>query len=344
MTDNIPVAFFSYSRSDSEFVLKLGQDLKAAATTVWLDQLDIDPGRRWDDAIQDALSRCQRMLVVLSPASVESTNVMDEVSYALEEKKLVIPVLYRDCTIPFRLRRVQHIDFRSDYQSGLNHLLTVLRAAESQGPVETLPKATAVAAGAAPSGLPQEREEAGHLEPSEAPRPSAQSSEDTSQLREDHKGGIWSSPKKFWLIAAVAIIGLGAWGVSHFNFSKPADTAPSTEAAPGTLPNVPRGPRSLAGIWVNENASPNITRMEVEHKGDEVTVHAWAKCNPSDCDWGTAKGLASGKSVSITWNQGPVSRTCTMQREAARLHVVEDSDYRDGRRPQHLEEFFVKSQ
>jgi TIR domain len=127
VTEKMPLAFFSYSRSDSDFVLKLGRDLKANDALVWLDQLDIDPGRRWDDAIQEALSECQRLLVVLSPASVESTNVMDEVSYALEEKKLVIPVLYRDCTIPFRLRRVQYIDFRNNYQSGLSHLLTVLR-------------------------------------------------------------------------------------------------------------------------------------------------------------------------------------------------------------------------
>jgi hypothetical protein len=51
---------------------------------------------------------------------------MDEVSYALEAKKLVIPILYRECTIPFRLRRLQYIDFRNDYQSGLSHLLKVL--------------------------------------------------------------------------------------------------------------------------------------------------------------------------------------------------------------------------
>jgi hypothetical protein len=127
VTEKMALAFFSYSRNDSDFVLKLCQDLKANDALVWLDQLDIDPGRRWDEAIQEALSECLRLLVVLSPASVESTHVMDEVSYALEKKKLVIPVLYRDCTIPFRLRRVKYIDFRSNYQSGLSHLLMVLR-------------------------------------------------------------------------------------------------------------------------------------------------------------------------------------------------------------------------
>jgi TPR repeat protein len=124
----VPAAFFSYSREDSEFVLHVARDLKAAQADVWLDQMDIVPGQRWDDAVERALADCPRMLVVLSPAAVHSTNVMDEVSFALEEGKTVIPILYRDCGIPFRLRRVQYIDFRRDYEHGLTELLKILAA------------------------------------------------------------------------------------------------------------------------------------------------------------------------------------------------------------------------
>ena len=35
-------AFVSYSRDDSEFVLRLAGDLKAAGAKVWLDRLDIE--------------------------------------------------------------------------------------------------------------------------------------------------------------------------------------------------------------------------------------------------------------------------------------------------------------
>jgi len=45
---------------------------------------------------------------------VESVIVMDEVAFALDEKKIVIPVLHRDCKIPLRLRRLQHIDARAE--------------------------------------------------------------------------------------------------------------------------------------------------------------------------------------------------------------------------------------
>src|SRR5208283_6193024 len=70
-----PLAFFSYSRDDSEFALRLAEDLKAAGSNVWLDQLDIAPGQRWARAVQDALNNCHRLLVILSPSSVTSTNV-----------------------------------------------------------------------------------------------------------------------------------------------------------------------------------------------------------------------------------------------------------------------------
>jgi len=102
-----PAAFFSYCRDDSDFALRLAEDLKAAGAAVWIDQLDIEPGMRWDRAVETALNNCPRMLVILSPVSVESDNVRDEISFALKKQKTIIPVLYLDCDIPLRLERHQ---------------------------------------------------------------------------------------------------------------------------------------------------------------------------------------------------------------------------------------------
>ena len=124
-----PVAFFSYSREDSEFALRLASDLKAAGSSVWIDQLDIGPGQLWDRAVQNALESCPSVLIILSPASVNSDNVMDEVSFALDQKKALVPVLYRDCDIPFRVRRFQHLDFRSNYEQMLEELKKCLHIA-----------------------------------------------------------------------------------------------------------------------------------------------------------------------------------------------------------------------
>src|SRR6185437_3360466 len=73
-------------------------------------------------------------------AAANSNNVLDEVSYALDKQKHIIPILHRDCEIPFRIRRFQHLDFRSDYDRMLTELQKCLHtgtaAAPSAGPIE----------------------------------------------------------------------------------------------------------------------------------------------------------------------------------------------------------------
>jgi len=123
-------AFISYSREDSEFAFRLAQDLRAAGANVWLDQLDISPGRPWDNAIEDALIGAPQMLIILSPSSAKSDNVRNEISFALDQGKIIVPVLYKDCVVPLRLQRSQRIDFRADYAAGLAHLLEHLRVNE----------------------------------------------------------------------------------------------------------------------------------------------------------------------------------------------------------------------
>ena len=116
-------AFISYSREDSEFALRLARDLKAAGAEIWLDQLDIHPGHEWDDAIEAALVAAPLMLLILSPASASSRNVRNEVAVALDEGKKIIPILHRDCVVPLQLRRIQYVDFRTDYARGFAELL-----------------------------------------------------------------------------------------------------------------------------------------------------------------------------------------------------------------------------
>lgn len=192
MLDPTATTFFSYSREDSQFVVGLAKDLRAAGAVVWLDQLDIGPGKRWDSAVEEALRRCPRQVVVLTPAAVNSVNVMDEVSFALEQGKQVIPVLYRDCQLPFRLLRVQYIDFRADYASGLQALLRTLEI------------------GGGKAGATQ------HRQPSESPA-QAQNVEKTPEVKARREQQTGVSRKKLW-VAAVALglmaLAVGMWYVA----------------------------------------------------------------------------------------------------------------------------------
>jgi ATP-dependent Clp protease ATP-binding subunit ClpA len=123
---DVPTTFFSYSHEDSEFALRLAEDLKAEGAAVWIDQLDISPGEEWDNAVEDALANSPRMLLILSPASVKSKKVRNEIAFALDEQKALLPVFYQDCAVPLQLRRIQHIDFRTNYDAGLKRLVAAL--------------------------------------------------------------------------------------------------------------------------------------------------------------------------------------------------------------------------
>src|SRR5215213_8754711 len=121
--------FVSYARADAEFALRLAEDLRASGVDVWIDQVDIAPSQRWDRALEAALRVAAGVLVVLSPRSVASENVMDEVGFALDQGKDVIPVLYEPCDVPIRISRVQRIDFTGEYASAIDRLTFALTGA-----------------------------------------------------------------------------------------------------------------------------------------------------------------------------------------------------------------------
>ncbi len=123
--------FISYSRKDSAFVKKLAIDLKKSGEDVWLDQLDIAAGIPWDECIQNALNEAEGLIVILSNAFVKSGNVMDEVSYAISKGKKIFPLMIETCAIPFRLARLQYLDFTGDYESSFERLLAALNTSEA---------------------------------------------------------------------------------------------------------------------------------------------------------------------------------------------------------------------
>lgn len=120
--------FLSYSRSDGyDFAQKLTADLQKEGFDVWIDQDDIRAGSSWYIEIEKALENCDCLLFIETENSVSSEHVLDEVYYALEQRKKVIPLIVVDSKTPYRLKRFQHVDFTSNYQAGLAHLIRELR-------------------------------------------------------------------------------------------------------------------------------------------------------------------------------------------------------------------------
>ena len=111
--------FLSYSRSDERIALRLAKDLRERGIAMWVDQLDIRPSEHWDRAIEQAVAACRGIVVILSPRSIASDNVMDEISYAIDSGKSVLPVMIEKCTLPLRLTRKQVIDATGNYDRAL---------------------------------------------------------------------------------------------------------------------------------------------------------------------------------------------------------------------------------
>jgi TIR domain len=123
--------FLSYARADSEHVLLIAKQLRQAGAALWLDQLDIIYGDHWDRAVERALQTCDCLVVMLSAASVQSENVRDEVDYAIEKGKRIVPVLLESCEIPLRLRRRQHIDLTRRDSAALHAIANAISPSRS---------------------------------------------------------------------------------------------------------------------------------------------------------------------------------------------------------------------
>lgn len=129
--------FLSYSRSDERFALRFAKDLRSRGVAMWVDQLDIRPSEHWDRAIEKAVRDCRGLVVIVSPRSVASDNVADEISYALENGKSVLPVMIEKCSLPLRITRMHVIDASAGYDRAVQQCVAELQRAGSGAPSQS---------------------------------------------------------------------------------------------------------------------------------------------------------------------------------------------------------------
>ena len=118
--------FVSYSSKDRPFALGLVKELQELGANVWIDQLGIGLGEDWDDAIEEALEKSETFMIILSPTSVESRNVKDEVNIAINSKKKLVPILIKQCELPMRLQRRQYADLTNNPDKAIHDILNFL--------------------------------------------------------------------------------------------------------------------------------------------------------------------------------------------------------------------------
>ena len=58
------------------------------------------------------------------------------------------------------------------------------------------------------------------------------------------------------------------------------------------------------GTWINMDSNTRgMTKMEISHQGSAIKLHAWGKCHPQDCDWGTVPAFLFAPNVSANMMQ-----------------------------------------
>lgn len=83
--------FVSYAHADRELIFPEITKFHDEGYPVWYDQ-GLTAGQEWDEEIEEALLGASLLIVFISRNSMASTNVVDEIKLALEEKIDVVPI------------------------------------------------------------------------------------------------------------------------------------------------------------------------------------------------------------------------------------------------------------
>jgi hypothetical protein len=128
--------FLSYSKSDQPTARYIADGLKRSGVHAWLDDWELGPGDSLREHIGSAATSSDYILVLLSPASVESTWVRQEIDFALSRELAdrairLIPILIADCDIPAILRSRHYLDLRENREAGMQRLISQIAAVSS---------------------------------------------------------------------------------------------------------------------------------------------------------------------------------------------------------------------
>ena len=88
--------FISYSRKNTEYAKKIVDALRVHDLDAWVDWDDIPPTADWQEEIKKGIANADSFLFLLSPDSLASEVCDQEVDWAIENGKRLIPVIIVD--------------------------------------------------------------------------------------------------------------------------------------------------------------------------------------------------------------------------------------------------------
>lgn len=133
--------FVSYSHADRSRVIPFVEILLRQNWSVWWDQ-SINPGDRFSSVIENEISQAKCVVVLWTASSIISDWVQAEASHGLE-KKILIPVLLEDVSVPLVFRQTQAANLggwpKSANSAEMEQLFQAISSAIAK-PVLSVPK------------------------------------------------------------------------------------------------------------------------------------------------------------------------------------------------------------
>ncbi|NHA14416.1 toll/interleukin-1 receptor domain-containing protein [Thioalkalivibrio sp. XN279] len=126
--------FVCYAHDQRDLVVSEIEWLREQGFEVWFDEA-IEAGQRWSEDLALAIEGCGAMLFFMSPRSVSSRYCLDEIHFALECGRPIVPVEVEPSELTPGLRlslggthrifmhRMSAGDFRAKLASGLHRAL-----------------------------------------------------------------------------------------------------------------------------------------------------------------------------------------------------------------------------
>ena len=113
--------FISYSRKDlSKAKIIKGEIEKITSLSCWMDLDGVESGSQFEDVIISAIDNARIVVFLLSDNSMQSKWTKDEVRYAYETRKKIIPVNIDNCTpsgwFLFKFSGYDVINYSDSYQ------------------------------------------------------------------------------------------------------------------------------------------------------------------------------------------------------------------------------------
>jgi hypothetical protein len=104
--------FISYSHKDKQYVHLLAENLEQEGFNVWIDDR-MDYGSDWPIEIQQRLDYCDALILIMSPRSIVSKWVQNELNRALRKGKPIFPLLLEGKEPWLAVESTQYVDVTS---------------------------------------------------------------------------------------------------------------------------------------------------------------------------------------------------------------------------------------